>query len=217
MDVGKAYGFLFEEENWIGKFLAGALFTFLWLFLIGIPITLGYMLELIGRVANKDAKPLPEWDNLGEKFMRGLVLFVVYIIYFAPVLLVVCLWAGLAAAAGQAGRNVANLMAGMGALLYCIVLMYTLAVVVIYPAAMVRFAATNRVTSAFEIHKIVGFIISNLGNYIIAILLGTAASTFIGLLVGALPCGIGLPFGMFWALLVQGHLYGQLYAASQVA
>ncbi len=80
----KSFSFMFEDKNWAVKILLGAIFNLLSLVLVGIPFILGYLLELAKNSSQGKEIPLPEWDNLGDKFTRGLVYLVIVIIYSIP-------------------------------------------------------------------------------------------------------------------------------------
>ena len=84
MDVGRAFSFPFRDPDWVVKFLVGAVFVLLSVVLVGIPFLVGYMVEVVRRVAAGEAEPLPAWENLGEKFGRGLVLLAIFAPLIAP-------------------------------------------------------------------------------------------------------------------------------------
>ena len=48
MDVGRSFKALFDDANWIVKVLLGGIFTLLSVFLIPIPLVLGYQVGTIG-------------------------------------------------------------------------------------------------------------------------------------------------------------------------
>jgi hypothetical protein len=127
-----------------------------------------------------------------------------------PVILVSCLTGIMGA---MAEGEVADVMATLSMCLNCLMGIWGLLVGLFYPAVIIRFALTGTLGSAFQFGEIFGFITANLGNYIIALLLGWVA-ILIGLLVGVIACGVGYLFTGFWAGLVTAHLWGQVYRAS---
>jgi hypothetical protein len=90
LDIGRSFTYMFEDESWIMKIVIGGI-------LLCIPIVnfmaLGYMLEALKRSADGVDIPLPEWDDFGGKFMKGLMLFVIGLVYTIPIWLIACaLW-----------------------------------------------------------------------------------------------------------------------------
>lgn len=215
MDIGKAFTYTFEDENWLTKILFGGLFTLLSFILVGIPFVLGYFLETLKNVARGEERPLPNWsDNLGGFFSKGLKAAVGVIIWAIPIILVSCLIGGLGAIIGQAGRQAAQIRDVFGLLtacLQCIIWLYGLAMGVFLPAALTRFAMSEEIGDFFAFGEIFSYVTGNLGNYIIALLLSWVASFVAGL--GVILCFVGVLFTSFWAYLVAAHLFGQVYRA----
>ena len=75
MDIGKAFGFVFEDEEWIKKLLLGALITLIPVF--GQFTLMGYIVAVIRNVLAGSYRPLPEWENLGTYFKDGLMVSLV--------------------------------------------------------------------------------------------------------------------------------------------
>jgi len=83
-NLGRAFFFMFEDKRWFDKILIGGLFCLLSFVFIGAPFVLGYILEVAKRSSENKEVPLPEWDDLGNKFTRGLVFLIILIIYVLP-------------------------------------------------------------------------------------------------------------------------------------
>lgn len=209
MDIGKAFTYVCDDESAITKILLGGILGI-------IPIVnfvvLGYMVETIRNVAQGLERPLPEWSEFGEKFVKGLVVFIIGFIYTIPIwLLMGCLWVALLAVGGGNGKG-EDLIALVMLPLYCILGLYGLVLAILSPAILVKYAVTGELGSAFRFGELFGLITGNLGNYIIAILLTWVAGLIASL--GIIACGVGVFFTGFWAYLVMAHLYGQLHRAS---
>ena len=205
MDIGKAFGYVFEDEDWIKKIAIGAVFVLLSPLLVGIPFVLGYMVETVRNVMADEPSPLPEWSDLGEKFVTGLTLAAAAIVYMLPVILLACLQGIVSLAAGDNG--------GEGLLsatlcVQCLSSLWGLLVAVVFPAAVIRYAESGQFGAAFRFGDIFGLITANVANYVIAILLGWAASIIAGF--GTILCFVGVLFTSFWAYLVMAHLWGQV-------
>jgi len=205
MNIGKAFGYAFEDEDWIVKILIGGLFVLLSLVLVGIPFVLGYMVETVRNVMRGESRPLPAWSDLGDKFVRGLILTVVAIVYMLPVILLACLQGIVSLAAGDQG--------GEGLLtvtlcVQCLSALWSLLVAIVFPAAVIRYAESGEFSAAFRFGEIFSLIAANTGNYIVAVLLGWVASIIAGF--GTIVCFIGDLFTAFWGYLVMAHLWGQV-------
>jgi hypothetical protein len=208
MDIGKSFTYVFDDEDWVTKILIGALFVLLSFIVIGIPFVLGYIVETVRNVMDGNPRPLPDWADLSPKFTKGLMLFLILLIYSLPIIFVSCLtWMG--GIIAEESEAVGAFLACMN----CLSMLWGFLVAVVTPAATIRYAITGEFIAGFQFGGIFNFIANNLANYIIAFLLSMLAST-IGAL-GVILCGVGVLFTSLWALLVDAHLFGQVYRASE--
>jgi hypothetical protein len=232
MDFGKAFVFMFEDEEWLKKLGIGTALGLLMLVLIPTIVLwvfpfialLGYTVVALRNVMNGVERPLPEWEDWGEFLSLGFKVFAALFIWALPVfLLIIPLAIGSAfidQSSGAEGIGIAIVLCGS-----CLVLLWSLFVTVLMPAIYVRIAATDRFSSAFEFGSMLAFTRDNLGNVIIALLLlivvGLIASAIAMLGVVALFVGllITIPFATLWQYLVQAHLFGQIgrYSVTPVA
>ncbi len=217
MDVGKAFTYAFEDENWVLKVLIGGVLLFL-SFLLFPPLFVGgYMIETLRNVALGTTEKLPEWDDWGAKFTRGILSLLIDIVYQLPaILLGLCLGLLMAAASAGDGSDAEVLQAVLAACLGLPMALYAILVALILPAAWLRYAVTDDVMAAFQLREVLAFISENLGNYAIVILTAMGASLVAVLIVLiTVPlCGLGLllvPFVMFWVSAVMAHVLGQAY------
>jgi hypothetical protein len=158
LDIGRAFTYMFDDESWIMKIVIGGILMF-------IPIVnfmaLGYMLEALKRAADGTEIPMPEWDDFGGKFIKGLVLFVIGLVYMIPIWVVACLLGGLTGLAGTAESDALLNMAGMlNTCASCLYLIWGIVVGVIMPAAYIRYAVTGEFMSAFQFGELFSFISS---------------------------------------------------------
>ncbi len=213
MDIGKAFGYVFDDEDWLKKVLIGGLLNIIPV--VGSLFTYGYMIETTKRVIDGYPTPLPEWDDWGGKFMKGLIYFVIGLVYFLPLLLVmICVGIVMALASSQmADPDSAGALIGIvNACLGCLALLYSLLVMLILPAAVARYADTGQISAAFQFGEVIGLVRANVGTYLMVLLL-TLVAGLIGSL-GSIACGVGLLFTMFYANLIMGYLFGAAYRQS---
>ena len=204
MDIGRAFTYVFDDEKWLSKIVMGGVFIFLSVFLIGIPFILGYLVETVRNVASEEASPLPEWSDLGNKFAQGLSLAIALLIYSIPLIILACMQ-GFFGGVGDDNTAVSLISACFG----CLAALYGLVLAAIYPAIIIRYAATGEIMAAFRFGEIVTLISQNLGNYIVAVILGWVVTNVIaGFRV--ILCVVGVLFTYFWAYLVEAHLLGQV-------
>lgn len=228
MDINKSFSFPFEDNEWISKLGIGAVVAM-------VPILnfawSGYMVEMIRNVMNGARAPLPTWDNLGQKFNDGLMLFLAGLVYSLPLLVVICLpLSGMVIPAIMSGnqdlQGAAEAIAGASSVLFlcllCVFFVYTLALSVIYPAILILYAREGTLASCFKFREVFDLIGRNTGSFFTAWGVSIAAglivglvSGFVQLVLGLIPC-IGqivsfvLTIGIVvYTSAIYSHLFGQ--------
>lgn len=226
MDVGKSVGYVFEDQKWTNKLLIGMLVSI-------VPIVdfalLGWVIDIMRNVSQRQPNPLPEWSDFGEKFVKGAILFVVGLIYSLPALLLTCPLVFVPFTRGDLGGDgqqaLASMFVGTTLLLTCVISIYGLLISFLMPAVFLNFARKGTFAACFEFGEIWRIMSRNLSDYIVAwliiIVVGIAASFVIGIVGGVLAfipcCGWILAWILFgvttvWILAVFGHLFGQIGA-----
>jgi|Deesub1362A_J573_1020465.scaffolds.fasta_scaffold00887_8 thiamine transporter ThiT len=206
MDIGRAFSYVFEDTDWIKKVLIGGV-----LFLIPIVGWLalsGWTLEIARRVVKGDPNPLPDWSDFGLIFSNGAKAFLVGLVPALP-MFIITLPAGLA---GSFAAGNEDLLAVVGIVTFCancLALIYSLLLMVYYPAAFGMLAATDDLGRAVNPAQIIALVRSAPGTFVIAALATWLASLVAGL--GMIACFVGVIFTYPYAAAVIGHLYGQAY------
>ncbi|MEW6686152.1 MAG: DUF4013 domain-containing protein [Candidatus Edwardsbacteria bacterium] len=191
MNFGRAFSFMFEDREALRKILVGGFFTLLSYLVIGIPFVFGYLLELMKDNIEGKETPLPEWDQLGEKFVKGLVFLLIVIIYIMPAIIV-------------------NVIPCLGQLLSFI---YGIALWLAFPYIMGRFALSGKFTEAFQFDEIIEFVKKNIENLILALVMSIVISIISAF--GIILLMVGVLFTTFWAGLGCTHLYAQVFRAAK--
>lgn len=210
MDYGKSFTFPFKDQDWLMKLIVGGVFVLLSGILVGIPFVLGYAIEVIRNVIAGNDEVLPAWDNLGEKFMQGLILALILLVLALPAILVqACSSVGLGALASNGSEGVSTLAGLLMLLVYLVVALYSLIIGVASPAIYLRYTMTRQFGASLQPAAIWAVIRANIGQYILVLIVGYGAMIVASF--GSILCVIGVFVTVFWAYLVQAHLLGQYY------
>jgi hypothetical protein len=225
MDFNKAFTYMFEDEKWQNKLLLGLVISI-------VPIMnfawFGYLLFVMRNVIRGDENPLPEWNNLGDYFMKGLLFFAGWLIYSIPLFLLLLFggfsWLLLIPASGSDIENI--VLSGLSVtsiFLLCVLVIYGLVLTIIYPAITINFGKGFQFKSIFEFSKIFEIIKINPGNYFLAwvvvLVIGFVfvfVASWLGIFFSLIPC-IGtiiayfiLLGGQIWITLIDYHLFAQV-------
>ena len=208
MEIGKAFGFVTEDEQWITKVLIGGLIQFVPL--LGTIAILGYSYRVALNVARGNPRPLPAWGEFGDFLGRGFMALVIQIVYLLPLIVLYGVFAFLtvagAAAAGdsEAGAGVVGLL---GLCLIPLILIAALVCGFASLAAIMRYLATDSLGEAFKFGEVIATLRNHIGSFLMILAVGILAGLVAGL--GVIACGIGVLFTGFYAQCVIGHVIGQ--------
>lgn len=228
MDIGKSFSFPFEDRQWISKLGLGAVIAM-------VPILnfawSGYMIELIRNVMNGSQEPLPNWDDIGKKFMDGLILTLAGLVYALPMLIVVCLPLSIMMVPAILSSNgdmqeISNAIASAGSVLFlclmCVFLVYGLVLSVIYPAILVVFAREGTFASCFKFRQVFDLVGKNMSPFFTAWGVSIVAGLVVGFVSGIaqavlnfIPClgqilAFVLAIGIVvYTTVIYAHLFGQ--------
>ena len=211
MDIVENIKYPTTDSEWIKKILIGGILLIIPIinFIIG-----GYYIKTLrGSIEGKPG--LPEWDDWGDLFIKGLMVAIIGFIYMLIPLIVlfVSIGGALTAAISSGDFSAASISAIVGGSLFSVVLM--LIVCLVLPMALSIYAKEDSIGAAFRIGEILSRIKSVPGDYIISIIV-LYALLFIVNLVAAIPI-IGwviIIFANFYIALVASKMFGEVYASS---
>ncbi len=214
-DLGKAFSFMFDDPQWVMKVLIAAFFMLLSIVGVGVFVLLGYFVELTQRVMRREQFPLPEWKDVGVKFVLGFKYFVVLFLYALPVmLLVIPLVVLTALTALSHSSQTMNALLGVYTFAFVLLLVpYILFYTLLTPIITYRFALRERISDGLDVGAIVGDFWRNWQNTLVVALIAVGLESFAG--IGILAFLIGIFFTLFYAYVVAGYLYGALYLSAQ--
>jgi hypothetical protein len=228
MDIMAAVQYPFEDEEWTSKVGLGVLISM-------VPIlnfaASGYMVTVIRSVAHNEPRPLPRWENLGDLLLKGLYLVIAQIAYFfVPMLLLAAVTMPLYILP-LLGAGDEDVMAALGAValmgLICvglIALVISIALSLLLLAGIIRFSVGRQeLAELFDFRGNFGYLRAHISTILMAILylllVGMVIGTVIfcvGAVLSFIPiCGplisMVISLGVaFFAILLSGHLYGQV-------
>ena len=209
-DFAKPFSYVFDDPDWLTKILIGGLFYIAGFLIIGWFFILGYVARTTRNVIAGHARPLPDWENLGDFFNEGLRLFGVALCVVLPMMMLafgIMIPAGILSSIDNEGvAAIGGLMSGTIA---CLFVPISLAVWFFMPAMLLFAIVEQRFGAAFEFGRIWAFIKQNIGNYLLALVLYLIAR-FIGSFGLILFC-IGVVFTGFWSFLITAHAFAQVY------
>jgi|SRR5690349_15174146 len=208
-NAGDSFTFVFKDPDWPAKILLGGAFLLLSLVFVGAPVVYGYCIELQQRVRRGEQFPLPEWKDVGVKFVTGFKYLVTVIIYAIPIVIVVAAAAIVAAAASFAGPRPEALFGGLISIaVIFFILPLALLLSILSPFISLAFGTRERIADGLNVVTVFGGLRRYWPEAIIVILLSAAAS--VAALAGLIIVFIGVLFTSFYALLVRYHLFGQI-------
>jgi hypothetical protein len=210
-DIGKAFSLPFKDPSWASKFIIAGLFMLLCLLGIGIPVIVGYLIQVTQRVIRHEEPALPEWSDIGVKFVLGFKYCVVYLIYLIPVFLLVIPVIGLAVATSATD---APEMVGVLSIIYIfgftlLVIPYSLLLTAIFPIVAYRFALREKISDAIDLARIFKDFRLNWQNTAVVALIAIGIQSFA--FIGILFFLIGVFFTVFYVYLVSAAMHGLLY------
>ena len=210
-DIGKAFSLPFKDPSWASKFIIAGLFMLLCLLGIGIPVIVGYLIQVTQRVIRHEEPALPEWSDIGVKFVLGFKYCVVYLIYLIPVFLLVIPVIGLAVATSATD---APEMVGVLSIIYIfgftlLVIPYSLLLTAIFPIVAYRFALREKISDAIDLGRIFKDFRLNWQNTAVVALIAIGIQSFA--FIGIFFFLIGVFFTFFYVYLVSAAMHGLLY------
>lgn len=217
IDLGRALKAPFQDTEWVKKTLLGAVFAFPFFFFL-MPAVSGAMLDYIKGVS-EGREEIPDWNDFGVKWVKGLLLIVAGFIYTLPlsILFVVMALPGFIAALASDGTSGLGLFSGGMCLFSVIALVYLIGIAVILYGATVNFALKGEFGALFAFPEIMGHVRDNTGYFVAwlwSIVVYMAASVVIGMLSATYIGYIAVGAVVYLQSMITAHLFGQWAARS---
>ncbi len=213
MDYGKIIKFPMKDKDWLVKIIVGGILSI-------IPIVnfiaFGYEFKIMKNAIN--LKPgMPDWKGFTDLFVKGIVVFVIVLLYMIVPLIIFGAAAGFSAIAGAMG-GLANPYSVIVAMLPALFIGGILIIIVgfILPMAIAMYAKSDNFSDAFKFGEIFKRIKSVFGEYIVSYIVLIILGIILGI-IGLIPfIGwlIGL-FGTFYLGVLASNMFGELYLKSK--
>lgn len=209
-NIGEAFTFPFRDPNWATKLLIGTVFAAFSVLLIGIPVVSGYCIELMQRVRRHEKYPLPEWKDVGVKFIVGLKYNVTMVIYYIPVFILIIPLILLCVLSGIHGPYAAEVFCRTVALpiILIVVIPYSLLIAILTPVISAKFAERERIGDALRVNEVFRGFRNHWQDVVVAAAICFGVRMFAW--VGIILLLVGILLTVFYSYLVSFHLYGQV-------
>jgi hypothetical protein len=204
MDIPEAFTFVPNDREWISKMAIGSLFALLIpLAGLGLIPLAGWSIEIARRIIHNEQEILPGWGDLGKYIVDGLKGIFIGLIWNLPLIICSAILVVLGGAV-DSGENLFTFLVST------IATLYNLVVGILLLGAFGILAETSSFGAALNPIKAGQVIFSNLGDWIIAFVIGAIASS-VFTTIGTLLCIIGVFPAITYTFANIGHLYGQAY------
>jgi hypothetical protein len=205
MDIGLAFSFPFQDEEWVTKLiLVGVILI---IPVLGIILALGWTLAITRAVIRGEAEPLVGLSDFADLLTLGFKAFLISLIYALPIVVLSVPFGFISSLIES--ESAQALVAIVSLCFSCFSFLYGLALAFIYPAAFAELAANDNLGAALNPSHIFGLVRKAPNAYVLTFLATLAAGFLAGL--GILLCFVGVLFTSAYAYAVYGHLYGQAY------
>ncbi len=209
MDVGLAFTFPFQDEEWVTKLILAS--VILLIPVLGVIVVLGWSLAISRGVIKGEAQPLAGWADFADLLTIGFKAFIISLVYALPII-IISIPFGLIAAMFE---DAEGWIAFASICFSCFSILYGLVLAFIYPAAMGELAATDDMGAALNPTRIMELVRKAPNAYVLTFLATIGVSFLAGF--GVLLCIVGVLFTMAYAYAVYGHLFGQAYLEATAA
>jgi hypothetical protein len=216
-DIGKVFGFVFQDPRWLSKVLMGSGCLFFSFLIVPMFLLHGYAIRIARRAKTTPDGPLPEWDNLGSLLWDG---FKCWLVTFLPMMaLYMVLVVGILALVLITLATNGSYTAGASPDPPIIVIVGIVLMVLGFSAAMFLFSFlgpaiavvyldTGSVLSAFHFRALWKVVVERPVDYLLFFVISLAIY-FLAAIAGELTLFVGLFFTMPWMFMTLGYFVGR--------
>jgi hypothetical protein len=205
MDIGLAFSYPFQDEEWITKLLLVG--VILLVPVLGLIVVLGWSVAITRNVIKGEAQPLAGLSDFAGILTLGFKAFILTLIYALPIIIVSIPFGFIASMFDSPDTE--SWVAFASICFSCFSILYGIVLAFFYPAALGELAANDQLGAALNPSRIVSLVRKAPNAYVLTFL----ATIGVGFLasLGMLLCFVGILFTSAYAYAVYGHMYGQAY------
>lgn len=213
MDIREIFTYPTRDKEWPVKMIIGVALS---IFPIVNFFCSGYAYRIFKAALAGEPFVMPEWDQWGDIFIQGLIIFVLRLIYFLIPLVFLGTGATLLIAAFVLKERTGSLPDGIivpAAVLIGVGLILAIVAAVLFPMALALYAKNNeRFGAAFRLWEIVHNIYGVMDDYFIAVVL--MISVFFAFFVlSAIPY-LGILFAVLLSFYLKYLFYYALFGSA---
>lgn len=217
MDIFEEIKFPLTDRDWIKKVLIGGILNIIPFLNL---ISSGYNLKVMKKAIENNSG-MPEWDDWGTLFIRGLMAFIISLIYLIiPIIVLLVSLGGIVFAlisailSGDKGMAIGVMGGGIGGIMIGLVLMLVFGFLI--PMALSMFVNEDNISAAFRFKEVLSRIGSVLGDYLTAYFVLIVLFFILGLFNSIPFLGfLIMIFGGFYIGVVGADMFGRVYSKSR--
>lgn len=210
-NIQEVFTYQFQDKDWVTKFLLGSLMIFSCIFIIPIPLLVGYTIRNMRQVAKGD-KILPGFEKLGEMYIDGLKFMVYCLGYVLPpfILMFAMIFGAIIIGLISGGDDdiLSMLLLFPSMLMQGVFMLYGLMMSLLYPVLYIKYAKGESWKKMYAFKELYHFIKINFVEIVIVIAIGMVGGIIVN--AGMLIFFIGILPAAFYAMTMTGYLYGRL-------
>jgi len=218
MDIVEEIKFPGTNRDWLIKVLIGGILNI-------IPIvnllSSGYNLKVM-KNGIEGKSEMPEWGDWGNLFVRGLIAFIISLVYLLiPIIVLLISLGGIvfavlsAALSGDMSMAIGAIGGAIGGILISLVLMLILGFLI--PMALGMYMKEDNISAAFRFGEVLSRIRSVFGDYLMVFIVLIVLWFILGLFSFLPILGfLIMIFGGFYIAVVGANMFGKVYAKSTI-
>lgn len=212
MDFGRAFSYVFQDPDWVKKVLLAALISLIPV--VGQLYLVGWGLAVAQRIIRGQQDLLADIE-FGEHLGRGFKAAIIGLVYALPAILFATpmwLFPIIGVSAEMSEETLATVTVILSVCCGGLILIYSILMALMVPAATGNFLASGRLGAAFNFGQVFGLVRAAPGPYLMIIL----GSIIVGLIapLGAIACAVGVFVTAAYGTLISSHLIGQAYRSA---